>query len=167
MRMTAIHPSRYSRLRLWTNYSFPKSFRLALGLCLVVSAAFLDLRAQPNTAGTIEGRVLNTRNGDYVEKARVTIEGVAPEVFTGSDGFYRFTNVPAGPATLRAFFTGLEVKTQTVIVPVGGTVQSDFNLTASHRGETGRDPETVRLSEVVVSATREMDGAACSFGKGA
>ncbi len=163
MRMTAIHPSRYSRLRLWTNYSFPKSFRLALGLCLVVSAAFLDLRAQPNTAGTIEGRVLNTRNGDYVEKARVTIEGVAPEVFTGSDGFYRFTNVPAGPATLRAFFTGLEVKTQTVIVPVGGTVQSDFNLTASHRGETGRDPETVRLSEVVVSATREMDGAAVAI----
>ena len=52
-------------LRLYTRLCL-----LALGLSLLSERA----AAQP-TSGTIEGRVFNTRNGEYLEKARVTIEG--------------------------------------------------------------------------------------------
>ena len=64
--------------------------------CLTASPA----AAQATARGTIEGRVLNTRNGEYLEKARLTIEGTGIETFTDSSGQYRFTGVPAGGGEL-------------------------------------------------------------------
>ena len=46
--------------------------------------------------GTIEGRVLNTRNGEYLERARVTVEGTQIETFTDSSGHYRLSGLPPG-----------------------------------------------------------------------
>ena len=68
---------------------------------LLISAAFVLVTvtfAQTLSSGTIEGRVLNTRNGEYLENARVTVDGTGLEAFTDSSGQYRLTNVPAGPA---------------------------------------------------------------------
>ena len=67
---------------------------------LLISAAFVLVTvtfAQTLSSGTIEGRVLNTRNGEYLENARVTVDGTGLEAFTDSSGQYRLTNVPAGP----------------------------------------------------------------------
>ena len=63
--------------------------------CLPFFAVAASLWSQP-AAGTIEGRVLNTRNGEYLEKARVTVEGTRFETFTDATGVYRLNNVPAG-----------------------------------------------------------------------
>ncbi|MCX6934144.1 MAG: carboxypeptidase regulatory-like domain-containing protein, partial [Verrucomicrobia bacterium] len=57
--------------------------------------------------GTIEGRVINATNGEYVERARLTVEGTALETFTDSGGNFRLVGVPAGTARVAAFFTGL------------------------------------------------------------
>src|SRR5688572_28224150 len=81
--------------------------------------AFAAFAATPSSAqsvatGTVEGRVLNLRNGEYLERARVTVEGTGLETFTDSSGQYRLTNVPAGSARVRVFFTGLDVQTETV-----------------------------------------------------
>jgi hypothetical protein len=46
--------------------------------------------------GTIEGRVCNPANGEYLERARVTVEGPSVEAFSDTAGFYRLTNVPPG-----------------------------------------------------------------------
>ena len=68
--------------------------------------------------GTIQGRVLNSTNGTYLNNARVTIDGTAIETFTNEIGEYRLSNVPAGTVAVRAA-AGV-VSTQ----PVGGAEAS-------------------------------------------
>ncbi len=113
----------------------------------------MPVAAQSSATGTIEGRVLNPRTGDYLEKARVTVTGTRLEALTDTGGQYRITNVPAGPATVSVFFTGLDPQTETLIVPPGATVRHDFSL-----GST-----IVKLSEFVVTSSKEMDGSALAI----
>ena len=128
-----------------------------LGAWLGLAAAPVSpaLAAEAAT-GTIEGRVLNARSGEYLEKARVTLEGTAREAFTDSAGQFRITQVPAGPARVRIFFTGLNPVVETITVTAGESVSREFTL----GGERG---DVVRLSEFVVGASREMDGAAIAI----
>ena len=122
-----------------------------------VAAAFLlgsaALLAQTAGTGTIEGRVLNGRTGDYVEKARVTVQGTGFETLTDTGGQYRIVNVPAGTATVHVFFTGLDVATETIAIAPGATVRRDFTLGGG----------VVKLSEFVVSSPKEMEGAAIAI----
>ncbi|MEO6245728.1 MAG: carboxypeptidase regulatory-like domain-containing protein, partial [Opitutaceae bacterium] len=120
--------------------------------------------AQSIATGTVEGRVLNLRNGEYVERARVTVEGTGLETFTDASGQYRLTNVPAGPARVRVFFTGLDVQTESVVVAVGATVQRDFNLEAgARRADPLQVGGVVKLAEFVVATSKQMDGAAIAI----
>ena len=139
---------------------------IQLGLTVAVSL-FLGLPhpidAQTVGAGNIEGRVLNTRNGEYLENARVTVVGTTLEVFTDAIGQYRLTQVPAGSARLRVFFTGLDVQSAVVEVNPGATVQRNFDLNAVQRTGGGPDTGVVKLQNFVVAASREMDGAAIAI----
>ncbi|MDO8544235.1 MAG: carboxypeptidase-like regulatory domain-containing protein [Opitutaceae bacterium] len=132
---------------------------LTLSLALLTT---LPCAAQAVANGTIEGRVLNLRNGEYLENARVTVEGTGLEAFTDTTGQYRLTNVPAGTARVRVFFTGLDVQSAIVDVGPGAVAQRDFNLETGQRPGTTRD-DVVRLSQFVVGASREMDGAAIAI----
>src|SRR5687768_9229694 len=98
--------------------SFRWLFVALIALCLIndLSAAEANDRA---AAGVIEGRVINARSSEYLEKARLTIEGTSLETFTNSDGQFRLVGVPTGPAKVRVFFTGLEPMTDTVVVVAG------------------------------------------------
>ena len=124
-------------------------------------AAWLGLAAvsvtgqEPGSTGGIEGRVFNSRSGQFLEKARVTAEGINAEALTDASGTYRLPNVPAGSVNVKVFFTGFEPIAETVKVTAGATVQRDFNF------GPGRD--VVTLSEFVVGASREMDGAAIAI----
>src|SRR5437016_9319247 len=97
-------------------------------LALAGLALVLPNRAQSPASGTIEGRVLNPGTGEFVENARITIEGTSLETFSDSAGQYRLTHVPAGVARVRAFRTGAPAQTQSVTVNAGQTQQQDFNL---------------------------------------
>ncbi len=108
---------------------------------------------QTGPVGTIEGRVTNARTGDYVAKARVSAEGTAIETLTDQGGQYRLSNVPAGAVTVRVFFTGSDLQTETVNVAPGATVRHDFNLGSN----------VVKLSEFVVTTSRQMEGAAIAI----
>jgi len=144
----------------------PASLRLLLRIVLLIASLGLPSAgsAQSTVSGTIEGRVLNTRNGEFLENARITIEGTALVVLTDSTGQYRFLNVPVGVAKVRAFFTGLEVLTETVVVTGGSVVQRDFNLgDAGKTPAAGKDSGTVKLAQFVVGASKEMDGAAIAI----
>ena len=94
---------------------------LAVPATSSAQTALHSASAQSPAGGTIEGRVFNTRNGEFLENARLTIEGTSLAVLTDSTGQYRFLNVPVGVAKVRAFFTGLEVLTESVAV-TGGSV---------------------------------------------
>jgi iron complex outermembrane recepter protein len=125
-------------------------FRAGALCALFLTTAML---AQPAGTGTIEGRVVNLRSGDFVERARITVEGTSLETFTDTGGRYRLTQVPAGAATIKAFFTGFEVETATVTVESGSTVRRDFELGGS----------IVKLADFVVATSKEMDGAAIAI----
>ncbi|OYU98708.1 MAG: hypothetical protein CFE26_27115, partial [Verrucomicrobiales bacterium VVV1] len=103
--------------------------------------------------GTIEGRVINSRTGDYVEKARITVDSGNFETFTDSGGQYRLRNVPSGKLTLRIIFTGQEVQTANVELTAGSTVRRDFEL--------GVAP--VKLERFTVTSSKEMEGAAIAI----
>jgi TonB-dependent receptor len=126
-------------------------------------SSFVPALAQ-STAGTIEGRVVNSRTGEFLERAQITVEGTAFETFTDSDGYYRLSNVPTGTARLRIFYTGLPAKTESLTVSSGQTLRHDVSLATSEAapGAT-REGEIVKLSEFVVGTSREMSGAALAI----
>ncbi len=141
--------------------------KFALFSLFLITARFPLQAADTATAGTgtIEGRVLNQRSGDYVENARITVEGTSLETFTDSDGNYRLNQVPAGAARVKAFFTGLPPQTTPVTVGGGQTVEHDITLAAAvapGAGDTAAG-DTVKLAEFVVGASREMDASAIAI----
>ncbi len=144
--------------------SFLTSIRRAILAVALVAFTATVAFAQSVATGTVEGRVLNVRNGEYIERARVTVEGTGLETFTDASGQYRLTNVPAGPARVRVFFTGLDMQMESVAVTAGATAQRDFNLEAGgRRSEPGRAGDVVKLGEFVVATSKQMDGAAIAI----
>ncbi|MBL9209312.1 MAG: TonB-dependent receptor [Opitutaceae bacterium] len=135
-----------------------RSLIAALAGWFVLGAA-PALPAQPTASapatGTIAGRVLNPDNGEYVEQARVTVEGTALETFTDATGAYRLARVPAGTVRVTAFRTGAPPLTQTVTVSANAIVTRDFNLSAQG--------EVVRLGAFTVGSSKEMSGAAIAI----
>ena len=133
---------------------------LLSGLIALVAAPVDSVRAADGgVTGSIEGRVLNVTNDTYVEKARIAVVGTSLEAFTDAAGYYRLSRVPAGSATVKTFYTGLVSQTAVVMVPSGKTAVHDIALEGFQKKPSAMD-ETVRLSEFVVTASKEMDGAA-------
>ena len=122
-----------------------------------VMCLFATLHAQPT--GVVEGRVFNPAMGEYVENARISIEGTSVETLTDASGQFRLGNVPAGNVRVRVFRTGSVPQVRGVNVSAGGVTRQDFSLSdvAAAVGET------VKLDEFIVGAKREMDGAAIAI----
>ena len=115
--------------------------------------------ASTQATGSISGRVLNVGTGQYLINARVSVKGTNTIVFTDKDGSYRIAGVPSGPVALEVFFTDLDLATVAVVVPAGGTVEKDVNLTSLSRyGQTA--DSTVKLDAFVVAQERETDAQA-------
>jgi TonB-dependent receptor len=140
----------------------PSLARLYLAAVIFVLASALS--AQSTATGTIEGRVANARSGEFLERARVTIEGSTLEAFTDSSGQYRISYVPAGTVKLKVFYTGQTSQTDTVVVGAGATVQHDFTLTAGPaRAGSDTSGPVVKLDTFVVETSKEMDAAAIAI----
>ncbi len=120
-------------------------------------------RAQTPTTGTIEGRVFDTGRDEYLERARVTIEGTSLETFSDESGQYRLTNVPEGSARVKVFFTGLLSQTNSVAVTAGKISQHDITLTAGGSRGAVAAGDAVKLDKFVVATSKEMDGAAIAI----
>ncbi len=118
--------------------------------------------ASTQTTGSIAGRVFDPAGGNYLGNARVTVDGTTIESFTDDTGYYRLDRVPAGDARLRVFYTGLAAQTRTIAVAAGRTAQQDFELLAAD-GTAGTAGDPLRLKRMVVSTSREMDGAAIAI----
>ncbi|MDO8544094.1 MAG: carboxypeptidase regulatory-like domain-containing protein [Opitutaceae bacterium] len=138
-------------------HSFPALLRrlAALGCVLITASAYAQI------TGTVEGRVYNPANGEYLERARITVEGTTLETFTDADGNYRLTNVPVGTAKVRAFFTGFAAQTNAVQVAAGQSVRHDISLSPFQKKPDGTaDPGVVQLDPFAVNVAREMTGTA-------
>jgi iron complex outermembrane recepter protein len=106
----------------------PRLFRIFQLLLLASSVLLADRAAAQIATGTIEGRVYDAARGMFLENAHVTLEGTAQEAFTDSAGQFRLTNVPAGEARVKVFFTGLQTQTALVRVTAGQVAQQNINL---------------------------------------
>ena len=115
---------------------------------------------QSAAVGTVEGRVQSARTGEFIEGARLTVEGTALETFSDRDGTFRLSNVPAGAARVTVFYTGLPPQTTSVVVTAGQTAQLELSLA---RAEARPGASVVKLDEFVVATSREMDAAALAI----
>src|SRR5688572_11137412 len=97
-----------------------------LGLSVIALVSSPVAFAQ--STGVIEGRVFNAASGNALINARVTLDGSTREAITDESGSYRISGVPAGTATLRVFYLGMESQTATVDVPAGGSALREFEL---------------------------------------
>src|SRR5262249_11446223 len=131
-------PSKPAAAREHMEQCFPTSISIVMksssllfricGFAVFTLLAVPGVFAQSTATGMVEGRVSNSRTGDYIEHARVTVEGTTLETFTDNGGQFRLVNVPAGDARLRVFFTGQEVQTASVHVAAGIVARHDFDL---------------------------------------
>ena len=135
----------------------------ALGrLCLALAGLCLPpiASAQSASSGTIEGRVLNVTTSQYINNARVTVEGTKIETFTNQSGEYRLINVPPGTAKLKVLFSGMPPQDETVTVAAGQTVQQDFYLVFSKTtaNQAAKDMgDVVKLDAFTVATSRETN----------
>ncbi len=140
------------------------TLRLLLALPALLAAVPAPPLAAAETAspaaatGTVTGRVQNVATGQYLNQARVTLQGTNQVVYTDMYGVYRLVGVPAGPATLEVFYTDLDLASISLLVPPGGTVERDVDLTSVAR--YGRDANLVKLDAFVVASDRETDAQA-------
>lgn len=102
---------------------------------------------------------MHAASGNYLNHVRVTIEGTGRDTTTDENGHFRFDGVPAGPVRLAAFFTGLESASLTLIVPPGGVVRGDLELSRT-TGESGAP--VVKLGAFTVSE-RELTAQAVAL----
>jgi TonB-linked SusC/RagA family outer membrane protein len=114
---------------------------LLLGGALVLGAAG-TLAAQ----GTVTGRVTDRGTGTPLVGARVQVIGTNIAGQTNAEGRFRFTNVPAGEATVRVVALGYSALNQVVAVTSGQTATLDFALSLT----------PFSLDEFVVTATGEQ-----------
>ena len=111
----------------------------------------VPLHAQ-STAAIVEGRVKNSANGNYLNNARVVVEGSTVETFTNSDGEFRLTNVPAGALRLKVSYAGMDSKSAAVTVTAGTTAHQDFDL-AFVGSQPPSEKDFVKLDRFVVEST--------------
>ena len=153
--------------RLETNHRRSPQSRLSaihllLALLLVTAIALVSptpAHAQQAALGAITGRVQNANNGDYLNNARIVVEGTNKTAFTNQFGEYRLEGVKPGDVRLTAFYTGLEPRTVTVTVTSGGRVERNLRLAAAgiETGTSLDSDDVIQLSEFTVSATRDTD----------
>ncbi|MDP3070593.1 MAG: carboxypeptidase regulatory-like domain-containing protein [Opitutaceae bacterium] len=132
------------------------------GFALAAALLVGTLHAQSPATGTIEGRVFDPRRGEYLENARIKLDGTAQETLTDATGAYRLSGVPAGTAKLVIFYTGLGTRTELVAVAPGQTVQFDITLAAAGAPRAPGEA-VVQMDKFVASTSREMDGAALAI----
>ncbi|MBU6366328.1 MAG: TonB-dependent receptor [Gemmatimonadetes bacterium] len=104
--------------------------------------SLLGAPAHAQGTGTIRGKV-TTAGGTPIPNAQVGLVGATVGALSAKDGGYVIANAPAGPQTLRVRLIGYAPASASIVVPAGGNVTRDIELTAA----------ATALDEVVVTGT--------------
>lgn len=135
---------------------------LALTTAIVAAGSFVPVaHAQAAATGEIRGRVQNAVTGDNLNNARVRVTGTTLEAFTGVNGEFRISGVPAGTANLDVFYTGMAIEHVPVSVSAGATAAP--TITLHEAGAQVAADGTVKLNQFVVESQRETDAAAIAI----
>ena len=144
---------------------YPALLRLcalpARGLAIAIAfVSVVSLPAQTAGTGRIVGRVFNPATQEYVRNAEIAVDGTNVVVFSGDDGSYVLSNVPAGEVTVSVVYTGYTPSRSKVFVQAGQTATRDFELQGAvyapgGRPAPGTPDSVVTLEKFVVSNERE------------
>ena len=135
--------------------------RLIVSACLAGAAILVSAGAQPAADGIITGRVLGETSGQYLNNARVAVRGTGLVAFTDETGSFRLDGVPRAEVTLDVFYTGTAPQPVAVDLRAARTAERDIRLAGA--GRPADDRGVVKLESLVVSSSREMDGAALAI----
>ncbi|MFT3996577.1 MAG: TonB-dependent receptor [Asticcacaulis sp.] len=94
------------------------------------------LVSTPAIAGTVTGNVADASGTAALQGADVSILELNRSLTVGSDGNFRFADVPAGSYTLRIRYAGAQEETRKITVAETGDVTADFALKAVTGRET-------------------------------
>jgi len=118
--------------------------------------------ASSGGSGIVTGRVRNATNGSYLANARVGLEGTDSVTFTSDAGEFTLRGVPAGPARLRVFHTGLEPAVLDLAIEPGATLTREVSLTRAGLADPRAD-SPVQLDAFLVESQRETNAAAIAI----
>ena len=99
--------------------------------------------AGAQATGRVRGRVVETGTNRAISDAQVIVQGGTIGGVTNEAGDYTISNVPAGARTIEVRRLGYGRRSQAVVVPAGGEVRADFELS----------PAASQLDAVVVTGT--------------
>ncbi|PAW65840.1 MAG: hypothetical protein B9S34_09655 [Opitutia bacterium Tous-C1TDCM] len=137
----------------------PNVFRvLGAWLALALSSTQAQVPADAGNTGTLQGRVLNERNAQYVEGARISIEGTRLVTLTDAEGNFRLTQVPTGAVKVQTFYTGLPRDVRSAEISAGQATELTIAL-----GVQPKSGDVVQLAQFQVSSSREMDASALAI----
>ncbi|MBM3851763.1 MAG: TonB-dependent receptor [Verrucomicrobia bacterium] len=108
--------------------------------------------------GIVTGRIYNPATQEYVRNAEIAAAGTNLVAYSGDDGSYLLSGVPAGNVTLTVIYTGYQTASAQVALGAGLTATRDFELTGAvyTPGLKAAQKETaVVLDQFVVSSERE------------
>ncbi|MCE2862119.1 MAG: TonB-dependent receptor [Opitutaceae bacterium] len=135
--------------------------RLFVATFLAGAAILVSAKAQPAADGIITGRVLGETSGQYLNNARLAVRGTGLVAFTDETGSFRLDGVPRDAVTLDVFYTGTEPAQMMVDLRASRTAEREIRLAGA--GRAAGDRGVVKLESLVISASREMDGAALAI----
>lgn len=124
---------------------------LAAAFAIAIIPLVAPLQAQ-SARGTVEGRVLNVSNGNFLNHARIVVEGTNLETLSNENGEYRLSDLPAGQVRLKVSYSDMEGQTATVSVSPGAVARKDFELSLT-RSQMTTDKSIVQLESFVVEST--------------
>jgi len=131
---------------------------LGAWLALAVSSTQAQVPTNAENTGTLHGRVLNERNAQYVEGARISIEGTGLVTLTDAEGNFRLTQVPTGAVKVQTFYTGLPRDVRSAEISAGKATELTIAL-----GAQPKSGDVVQLAQFQVSTWREMDASALAI----
>lgn len=79
-------------------------------------------------SGAVTGTVTDAATGEALPGASVVVKGTSIGAATDENGRYTISGAPSGPQTLVVTYIGYQSVERDVVVPDGGTVEADFEL---------------------------------------
>lgn len=107
---------------------FSKFSTTRLTAALLATSALVSA---PAFAGTLSGNVADASGTAALQGAEVTLVELNRTVTVGSDGNFRFAEVPAGTYTLKVRYAGAQEETRQITVAETGDVTADIALKAA------------------------------------
>ena len=129
-------------------------FRAILAFACVVSLSFCTDRLTAQSA-TLRGHVYNESTGEAVPFSTLFIEGTDLRTVSDLDGFFVFSNVPAGSYTLLATFIGFDTLTAQATLVAGQVKYLKLYMAES----------AIELKTINVSASLEQRRNEVNFSK--